>query len=122
MAAAVLRVRLRGLDELNHTTRRRVRNLNDRLAALPGLSEPRCRPDQTRIYYGSNRCSSTRRKPGISKDAAVKALRAEGVAVSASRRIQEQHPLKVYSEAKWWHHAPQIRMCFPGTSNWPKRA
>ncbi|HWQ53025.1 MAG TPA: DegT/DnrJ/EryC1/StrS family aminotransferase [Bryobacteraceae bacterium] len=114
MAAAVLRVRLRGLDELNHATRRRVRNLNDRLAALPGLSEPRCRPDQTRIYYGSNQLLFDEKKAGFSKDAAIKALRAEGVAVNASRRIQEQHPLKVYSEAKWWHHAPQIPDVLPG--------
>jgi perosamine synthetase len=114
MAAAVLRVRLRGLDELNEATRRRVRMLNDRLAALPGLSEPRCRPDQTRIYYELNQLLFDEKKAGFSKAAAVKALRAEGVAVTDDRHLQEQHTLKVYSEAKWWHHAPEVPAVLPG--------
>jgi dTDP-4-amino-4,6-dideoxygalactose transaminase len=114
MAAAVLRQRLRGLDELNDATRRRVRNLNDRLAALVGLSEPYCRPDQTRIYYGGNRLRFDEKKAGFSKEAAAKALRAEGVAVRASRSVQEQHVLKIYSEAKWWHHPPRIPEVLPG--------
>ena len=114
MAAAVLRTRLRGLDELNAATRRRVRLLNDRLTALPGLSEPRCRPDQTRIYYATNQLLFDEKKAGFSKAAAVKALRAEGVAASGGRDIQEQHKFKIYSEAKWWHHAPQVPEVLPG--------
>ncbi len=113
-AAAVLRVRLRGLDQLNADTRRRVKMLNGRLTELPGLSEPRCRPDQTRIYYATNLLLFDEKKAGFSKAAAVKALRAEGVAASDGSNIQEQHNLKIYSEAKWWHHAPQIPEVLPG--------
>ena len=114
MAAAVLRTQLRGLDELNATTRRRVRMLNDRLIELPGLSEPRCRPDQTRVYYALNQFLFDEKKAGFSKAAAIKALQAEGVGVHDDRRIQEQHNLKIYSEAKWWHHAPKVPDVLPG--------
>lgn len=114
MAAAVLRTRLRGLDDLNNATRRRVRSLNDRLVQLPGLSEPRCRPDQTRIYYAHNQLLFDEKKAGFSKAAAINALKAEGVAVSDASDVQEQHTSKIYSEAKWWHHAPQIPKVLPG--------
>ena len=43
----------------------------------------------------------------------LKALQAEGV----QARIwdyPEQHKLKIYSEAKWWHHPPQIPEAMPG--------
>jgi perosamine synthetase len=113
-AAAVLRVRLRGLEDLNNLTRKRVGMLNDRLIALAGLSEPYCRPDQKRIYYGGNRLCFDERKAGFSKAAAVKALKAEGVSVRVSATLQEQHKFKLYSEAKWWHHAPQIPEVLPG--------
>jgi dTDP-4-amino-4,6-dideoxygalactose transaminase len=114
LAAAILRQRLRGLDELNHATRRRVHSLNDRLIALPGLSEPYCRPDQERVYYGGNRLCFDEKKAGFSKAAAVKALKAEGVAVRPGGTLQEQHKFKLYSEAKWWHHAPQVPDVLPG--------
>lgn len=114
MAAAVLRVQLSGLDALNAGVRRRVRSLNDRLAALPGLAEPRCRPDQTRVYYAHNQFLFDAKKAGFSKAAAIKALRAEGVAIADGSDVQEQHPLKIYSEARWWHHAPKIPEVLPG--------
>jgi dTDP-4-amino-4,6-dideoxygalactose transaminase len=88
--------------------------LNDRIAELPGLAEPRCRPDQTRVYYAHNQLLFDEKKAGFSRAAAVKALQAEGVAISAVRTIQEQHNLKIYSEAKWWHHAPQVPDVLPG--------
>jgi perosamine synthetase len=28
----------------------------------------------------------------------------------------EQHKLKIYSEAKWWHHAPQVPASMPGNA------
>ena len=28
----------------------------------------------------------------------------------------EQHKLKIYSEAKWWHHAPVIPESMPGNA------
>jgi dTDP-4-amino-4,6-dideoxygalactose transaminase len=114
MAAAVLRVRLRGLDEINNNIRRRVRAMNDRLTALAGLMEPRCRADQTRIYYALNQLLFDEKKAGFSKAAAIKALRAEVVHVNDDSELQEQHPLKIYREPKWWHHAPVIPSVLPG--------
>ncbi len=121
-AAAVLRWQLRGLPELNGVIKRQVRGINDRLIALPGLSEPRLRPDQTRIYYNGNRLLFDEKKAGFSKAAAVKALRAEGVSVSVIETLQEQHKFKLYSEAKWWHHAPQIPDVLPGDEELKKRS
>ena len=40
-------------------------------------------------------------------------LKAEGVRVSIWD-YPEQHKLKIYSEAKWWHHAPTIPADMPG--------
>ncbi len=114
LAAAVLRVQLRGLDTLNGGVRRRVRSLNDRITQLPGLTETRCRPDQTRVYYSRNDLLFDEKKAGFSKAAAIQALRAEGVAAGDGRDVQAQHRLKIYSEAKWWHHAPQIPDTLPG--------
>jgi dTDP-4-amino-4,6-dideoxygalactose transaminase len=37
----------------------------------------------------------------------IKALTAEGVKVSAGHYLL-QHKLRVYSEAKWWHHPPVV--------------
>jgi len=121
-AAAVLRWQLRGLEQLNGVIKRQVRGINDRLIALPGLSEPRCRPDQTRMYYNGNRLLFDEKKAGMSKAAVVKALRAEGVSVSVIETLQEQHKFKLYSEAKWWHHAPQIPDVLPGDEELKKRS
>ena len=50
-AAAVIRQQLKGLDERNAVVAKNVRALNSRLVQLPGISEPRCRADQERVYY-----------------------------------------------------------------------
>ena len=90
-----------------------VRALNDRLVQLPGLSEPRCRPDQKRVYYYANMLLLDERKAGFSRDALLKALVAEGVQATIWD-YPEQHKMKIYSEAKWWHHAPTIPTSMPG--------
>jgi dTDP-4-amino-4,6-dideoxygalactose transaminase len=112
-AAAVARVQLQGLDERNAIARQNIRALNDRLLQLPGLSEPRCRPDQHRVYYYRNMLLLDEKKAGFTRNALLKALRAEGVDASVWL-YPEQHKLKIYSEAKWWHHAPQIPASMPG--------
>ena len=43
----------------------------------------------------------------------MKALKAEGVSISMWD-YPEQHKLKIYSEAKWWHHPPTIPLSMPG--------
>ncbi|HKW99441.1 MAG TPA: DegT/DnrJ/EryC1/StrS family aminotransferase [Bryobacteraceae bacterium] len=113
LAAAIARQQLRGLDERSAVVAANVRKLNDRLIQLPGLREPRCRADQKRAYYYANMLLLDSAKTGFARDALVKALRAEGVRVSVWD-YPEQHRLKIYSEAKWWHHAPAIPPSMPG--------
>ena len=113
-AAAVLRQQLKGLDERNAVVAANTRRLNDQLLDLPALSEPRCRPDQKRAYYYANLLFVDFGKLGVSRDTLMKALRAEGVRVTMWD-YPEQHKLKIYSEAKWWHHKPEIPASLSGT-------
>ncbi len=112
-AAAVARMQLKGLDQMNALVEKNVRAMNDRLTQLPGLTEPRCRPDQKRVYYHASMLFVDFKKLGFSRDALIKALTAEGVRASFWD-YPEQHKLKIYSEAKWWHHAPKIPETMPG--------
>ena len=114
-AAAVARQQLKSLDERNTLIESNVRKLNDRITKLPGLAEPRLRPDQKRAYYYANMLLLDERKAGFSRDAAVKALAAEGVKASVWD-YPEQHKLAIYSEAKWWHHPPEIPKSMPGNA------
>jgi dTDP-4-amino-4,6-dideoxygalactose transaminase len=114
-AAAVARQQLKGLDERNTLVHSNVRKLNDRLLQLPGLSEPRCRPDQKRAYYHADMLFLDEAKAGFSRAALVKALRAEGVRASVWD-YPLQHKFKIYSEAKWWHHQPDIPADLPGSA------
>lgn len=114
-AAAILRPQLRGLDERIAVVNANVRRLNDRLTALPGLTEPRCRPDQKRVYYNASMLLLDEKKAGFKRDALLKALQAEAVRASIWD-YPEQHKLKIYSEAKWWHHAPVIPASMPGNA------
>ena len=60
-----------------------------------------------RMYYAWNMLFIDEKEAGMSRARAVKALRAEGVSTGGySYRLQHKCPL--YSEAKWWHHAPVI--------------
>jgi dTDP-4-amino-4,6-dideoxygalactose transaminase len=113
-AAAVARRQLESLDERNALVHSQVRKLNERLLAMPGISEPRCRPDQKRAYYYANMLFLDEARAGFSRDALLKALRAEGVRAT-TWIYPEQHKYKIYSEAKWWHHPPQIPKSLPGT-------
>jgi perosamine synthetase len=107
VAAALGREQLRGLDQRNAETRRLVRQINDRLLQLPGISEPRCRPDAERVYYPLNMLHLDAAKAGFSRSAMLKALQAEGVRATPGHYLQ-QHTLRIYSEAKWWHHPPVV--------------
>lgn len=114
-AAAVLRQQLKGLDERNRVVAGNVRALNGRLRQLPGISEPRCRPDQNRVYYYKSMLFLDEARAGFTRAAMLKALKAEGVPVSIWI-YPEQHKLKIYSEAKWWHHPPRIPSSMPGNT------
>ncbi|MDO8540358.1 MAG: DegT/DnrJ/EryC1/StrS family aminotransferase [Opitutaceae bacterium] len=115
-AAALARQQLAGLDERNALVARNVRALNDRLLQLPGISEPRCRPDQQRAYYNGNLLFVDWARWECSRDTLLKALKAEGVRATFWD-YPEQHKLKIYSEAKWWHHPPAIPASMPGNAH-----
>jgi dTDP-4-amino-4,6-dideoxygalactose transaminase len=114
-AAAIGRQQLRGLDERNAVVAKNIRALNDRLIQLPGLAEPRVRPDQVRVYYNGNMLLFDEKKAGFPRAALLKALQAEGARASVWA-YPEQHKLKIYSEAKWFHHAPVIPESMPGSA------
>jgi len=113
LAAAIARTQLRGLDERNAVARKNVQLLNGRLTQLDAVAEPKLRPDQERAYYNGNMLLIDFQKLGVPRETIIKALKAEGVTVSAWD-YPEQHKLKIYSEAKWWHHAPKIPASMPG--------
>jgi dTDP-4-amino-4,6-dideoxygalactose transaminase len=115
LAAALAREQLKGLDERNALVENNVRAMNDRLTQLEGITEPHCRSDQKRVYYHRNMLLMDFNKLGFSRDALVKALKAEGVRVDFWD-YPEQHKLKIYSEAKWWHHPPTIPATMPGNA------
>lgn len=114
-AAAVARQQLKVLDEQNAVLEANLRAINDRLTQLPGVTEPRCRPDQKRVYYWANMLLVDFKTAGVSRDALLKALKAEGLDANAWD-YPEQHKLKIYSEAKWWHHPPAIPETMPGNA------
>jgi perosamine synthetase len=115
-AAAVARRQLRGLDERHVQVEKNVRAMNGRLLELPGISEPRCRRDQQRGYYWASLMFFDEAKAGFKRQTMLKAILAEGVPVQ-TWDYPEQHKLKIYSEAKWWHHKPQIPASMPGNTH-----
>ncbi len=107
MSAALARIQLRKLDQYNARKCRVLRRLNDQLLQLPGLYEQRGRPDMNRTYFSWNLLFLNEAEAGMSRAACVKALQAEGV--QANGHVYTlQHKLALYSEGKWWHHAPVI--------------
>jgi dTDP-4-amino-4,6-dideoxygalactose transaminase len=112
-AAAVARQQLRRLDAINAQVEKNVRAMNQHLVQLEGVTEPRLRPDQQRVYYNGNMLFVDFKRLGLSRTSLVKALQAEGVA-ARFWDYPEQHKLKIYAEAKWWHHAPQVPASMPG--------
>ena len=115
LAAALARQQLKQLDALNELVARNVKAMNQHLVQLEGVTEPYCHPDQQRVYYHRNMLLIDFKKLGFSRDKLVKALKAEGVDVNFWD-YPEQHKLKIYSEAKWWHHAPEVPASMPGNA------
>jgi dTDP-4-amino-4,6-dideoxygalactose transaminase len=90
-----------------------VRKLNDRLTQLPGLSEQQAAPEMRRVHWAANLLFFEETRAGFPKEVLLKALKAEGVRVSGSP-YDEQHKYRLYTEARWWHHPPQIPASLPG--------
>ena len=116
LGAVLARQQLQSLDERNALVMSNVRKLNDRLTQLPGLAEPRCRPDQKRVFYYANMLLMDEKKAKMSRDHVVKALKAEG-ARATTWVYPEQHKYAIYSEAKWWHHPINVPATLPGNDH-----
>ncbi|MBI3646249.1 MAG: DegT/DnrJ/EryC1/StrS family aminotransferase [Acidobacteriales bacterium] len=113
LAAALARKQLQTMESRIALLDAQMRKLNDRLVELPGLSVQYCRPDARRVYWAGNLLFLDEAKAGCPKEALIKALRAEGVRIS-STTYPEQHKFTIYSEAKWWHHKPDVPEFLPG--------
>lgn len=107
MTAALARIQLKKLDQHNARKTAVLRRLNDQLLQLPGLSEQSGRPDVKRTYFSWNLLFLNEAEAGMSREACLKALKAEGVQASAHVYVL-QHKLALYSEVQWWHHAPVL--------------
>jgi dTDP-4-amino-4,6-dideoxygalactose transaminase len=107
LGAAIARRQLAKLDAMNRTVAAQAGALAGRLAALPGIAPQYCRPDMQRVYWASHLFFFDEKKAGFSRAALLKALAAEGVRASGAP-YDEQHKYALYSEAKWWHHAPVV--------------
>jgi perosamine synthetase len=120
VAAALGKCQLEKLDKRNALLKAQVRKLNDRITKLPGLYEQQNRSDVDRVYYGGNSLYFNEKEAGFSRDNCVKALRAEGVSVSA-RGAQFLAKNPIFHETEWWHHLPVIADRFPGVEDREKR-
>jgi perosamine synthetase len=113
LAAALARTQFKGLDQRNALIAAQVRKLNDRLTQLPGLSAQQAAPEMRRVHWAANLLFFDEAIAGFSKEMLLKALKAEGVRASGTA-YDEQHQYRLYAEAKWWHHPPQIPAGLPG--------
>ena len=120
MAAALARCQLKKLSKRNADGTAQTRRLNDRLIQLPGLYEQQNRPGVERVFYLQNRFLFNETEAGMSREACLKALKAEGVSVGAAgAQFQCDHP--AYHETQWWHHPPVIADRFPGVEEVNRR-
>lgn len=113
MGAALARCQLRGLDEQTEMEREQNHSLNSRICQLPGLSEPTLPPGVKRVYWRWSNLFIDPAKAGMSRDVAIKALKAEGVAVG-TLNYSVSHRDTVFNEPDWWHHPPAIPDRLPG--------
>jgi len=114
MAAALARCQLKRLKERNTAGVAQMKRLNDRLTQLPGLTVQHVRPDMERVYYANNLMFLDEAKAGMSREAAVKALEAEGVQISVYSWVL-LHTMPMFQEAKWWDHLPENPGSLPGS-------
>ena len=107
-ASAILgRIQLQGLDQRNADGSAQVRQLNDRITQLPGLTEQYARPDIQRVYYSKNLLFIDEKEAGMSRETAVKALKAEGVDVTEFNWTL-LHTYPFFHESQWWRHMPVL--------------
>ncbi|OHB77493.1 MAG: TetR family transcriptional regulator [Planctomycetes bacterium RBG_16_64_10] len=121
VAAILARIQLRSLDQHNTEGVAQIRRLNQRITQLPGLSEQYVRPDMQRVFYAKNLMFIDEQKAGMSREAAVKALAAEGVEVSEySWTLVHTYP--IFRERQWWRHMPVLPDAVPGCDEANRKA
>lgn len=113
MGAALARCQLRKMDAQTEMERKQNHDLNRRLCQLPGISEQAPTPGVKRVYWRGNQLFIDPAKTGMSRDTAVKALKAEGVSVS-NFSYSVSHRDVAFKEPQWWHHMPVIPDRLPG--------
>jgi dTDP-4-amino-4,6-dideoxygalactose transaminase len=107
VAAILARIQIKSLDQRNAAGVAQIKRFNARITQLPGLTEQLVRPGVERVFYSKNIMFIDEKKAGMSRDAAVKALQAEGVDVSAfSWKLLHTYP--IFSEPQWWRHMPVL--------------
>ena len=114
MAAALARCQLKKMPTQTEMEREQNRRLNRQLTQLPGLYEQSVRPDMKRVFWGTNVLLLDPEKAGMSRDACVKALKAEGISLATYNFTPLNHKYKVFHEPQWWHHPPAIPDQLPG--------
>lgn len=107
VSAILARLQLKKLDAMNEAGSAQVKRLNDRITQLPGVSAQFVRAGIQRVFYSKNIILIDEAKAGMSREAAVKALQAEGVEAS-EYNLRLQHTYPMYSEETWWKHMPVI--------------
>lgn len=120
-AALLAHIQLGKLDAFNRLGVSQLRQLNDRITQLPGLTEQHARPDMDRVVYSKNLMFIDEAKAGMSREAAVKALRAEGVDVSEFNWTL-LHTYPIFSEERWWRHMPVLPGPVPGCDEANRKA
>lgn len=113
MGAALARCQLKTLDRQTEMEREQNHSLNSRLCQLPGISEQAPGPGVKRVYWSRNQLFLDPAKAGMSREAAIKALKAEGVAIGKLNYCVS-HRDPVFNEPEWWHHPPVIPDHLPG--------
>jgi perosamine synthetase len=113
MGAALARCQLKILDRQTEMERQQNHSLNSRLCQLPGISEQAPGPGVKRVYWSRNHLFIDPAKAGMSREAAVKALKAEGVAIG-NLNYCVSHRDPAFNEPQWWHHPPVIPDRLPG--------
>jgi dTDP-4-amino-4,6-dideoxygalactose transaminase len=119
IAAILAKNQLSRLVEHNALTIKQTKEFNDRITQLPGVSVPYCRPDVQRVHYGNNLILLDTAKAGMSREACIKALQAEGVGISGTFGASATawtllHTYPMFSEQKWWRHMPVLPDKVPG--------
>ena len=113
VSAILATIQLKRLQERNTAGVAQMKRLNDRLTQLPGLFAPEVRPECQRVYYSSNLLFIDPAKAGMSREACVKALAAEGVGVTPYS-WELLHNYTIFKEPQWWHHLPAVPDKLPG--------